>query len=118
MAIFGERKYLTVSIAAGQSLSDAVDLGPFALVAIETDANWTMAAISFQWSSDGTTWVDPVNVAGVPVETASVAASKAVLLDPADFASFRWLKVRSGTASSPVAQSSDTTLTLVICSVV
>jgi hypothetical protein len=105
----------TATIADTASLSGAVDLGPGqTLVGIESAAGWTTAVLSFQVSLDNVTFVEYFNSSGVAVSTpGSLAASQRMGLDPSDFLSVRYLKVRSGTSGAAVAQSGGDVLTLV-----
>lgn len=109
-----ERGTETATIADAASLSAAVDLGKASLVGIVTPSGWTTAAITFQASFDGVTWFNLYNAAGIEVSVASIAASLWVALDPADFAGVPSLKVRSGTAGTPVNQSGGDAVTLVM----
>lgn len=103
-----------VSIAAATALSPAVDLAGQRLHRIALPAAWTAAAITFQSSFDGTTWNDLYDGNGeVTLASANVAAGRAIVVDPAVFLGVRFLKVRSGTSASPVAQAAQRDCTLV-----
>lgn len=108
---------VSATIADGQSLSAGVDLGGRALVGIETPAGWTTAVMTFQVSTDNSTWIEYEDVNGTAIQIPSTAASKYRAIDPADFISVRYLKVRSGTSGSAVAQSGGDVVTLVTRSV-
>ena len=102
-----------VTIANGQSLSDAVDLmalGP--VVGIITDAAWDANTMTFQGSYDGVTYTD-LRQMGVEVAVPGVAASSMEALDPLQFLPCKYLKVRSGTAANPVPQTGDTVVTII-----
>lgn len=100
----------TATIASGASLSGAVDLGEAKLGAIVMPASWTSAALTFQVSFDGTTYYD-LHEFGSEVSV-TVTAGKAHRLAMSDWLAVRWLKVRSGSSASPVAQGADRTITL------
>jgi len=102
----------TVTIANGASLSDAVDLGGRKLVAIDMPASWTAASLTFQASVDGTTFDDLYD--GATERSLTVAASRYLAFNIADWVSVRFLKVRSGTAASAVNQGGDRVITLVV----
>ena len=103
---------LTVTIANGQSLSDAAHLGAGTLIGIQLPTI-TSAALTFQGSADGVTFVEALDASSNAV---SVAASTGVryLKAPADLAGIPYLKVRSGTSGTPVAQGAERTITLVV----
>ena len=104
----------TVVIAAGQSLSAALDctLGNLAMIAVPID--WVGAAVSFQVSADNITYFDLFEKP-VPEEvTLQVIPGGAVLFDPDLSASVMWLKIRSGTRSKPYAQSAARTIAVVL----
>jgi hypothetical protein len=104
---------IPITIASGNSLSNAVDLGGLRLFGIFMPSVWTAANLTLQMSPDGgTTWVNLYDIYGNEV-TVIAASSKAIVLDPVTYASLRYLRVRSGTSSTPVAQAQDSTLQLV-----
>lgn len=104
-------------IAAAGNISPAVDLGGLRLMGIVMPATWTTAAITFKVSADGgATWNNLYDSLGAEVSI-SVAASGAYNIDPAVFAHWKLLKVRSGTSGTPVTQSSGASITLVLRSV-
>jgi len=87
----------TVTIANGQTVSDALDLSRagFSLVGIVTPAALTGATFTFQASADGVTYNAVYDKTGALVSV-TVAASRYVVLAPADFAGIAYLKVVSG----------------------
>lgn len=99
------------TIANGASLSDAVDLtdnpgggsAGCALVGLQMPAAWTAAGLTLQGSMDGVNFANVYDQSGTEV-TLTVAASRFIQLNPADFAGFRKLKLRSGTSGAPVNQ--------------
>ena len=120
----------TATIASGQSLSGAVDL--FAartreeydptLAAIQMPAAWTSAKITFQVSNDGETYGNlykkdgstehEVDVSGYTAASSGVV--RTVQLEPQLFFGFRYMKIRSGTAASPVSQAAERSLSLFV----
>lgn len=105
---------LTATIASGESLSAAVQLGGASVLRIVMPAGWDAADLTFQTSEDGSTFRD-LYAAGDSEAAVSIAVSagKAYQLAPSTLACQLWLKVRSGTAGSPVNQTAARTLTLV-----
>lgn len=102
----------TVTIANGESLSGAIDLGGRKLAGIVMPASWTAAALTFQASPDG---VNYFNVYDNATERSlTVAASYYSALTPSSWTSIRWVKLRSGTAGSAVNQGGARVLTLVV----
>ncbi len=96
---------LAFAIAAGASLSGGIDLAGKALLRLRMPAAWTTANLTVQTSADNATWNDLYDAVGVEY-TIVVAASRSVIIPPADFAAMRWVRFRSGTASVAVAQAS------------
>ncbi len=97
------REAVVATIADGANLSDAVYLGGNVIVGIIMPAVWDAAVITFEVSMDDVTYLDAYSGAGAE-HTLTVAASQHIWLDPAQFASYRWAKVRSGTSAAPVNQ--------------
>jgi hypothetical protein len=93
----------TATIANGASLSAAADLGQKTLVGIEMPAGWTAANLTFQVSDDNVTYNDIYDNAGIEL-TMIAAASRYIIATPANWIGVRYVKVRSGTAGSPVNQ--------------
>jgi hypothetical protein len=103
----------TVTIANGASLSNEVDLETKTLIAIDMPSSWTTANLTLQASVDNSTWDNVFDSLGTEV-TILAAASRFILLNPADFVSVRYLKVRSGTSGTPVNQGGARTITLIV----
>lgn len=104
-------------IGAGGSLSEAVDLGGLRLAGIEMPAGWTSAGLSFQAAASGSAALaDLYSEAGAEV-TVAAAAGRFIRLEGVVFAGLRWLKLRSGTAATPVNQAAERTLKLVLVEV-
>ncbi|HXG66938.1 MAG TPA: hypothetical protein VNO70_17680 [Blastocatellia bacterium] len=113
----------TATIPSGQSLSDAVDLGPGVLSGILMPAAWTAAALTFQVSVDGVTFYNLTKDAAsdvqiqaqagraYPVEAAAAFAD--TLYEGNPFTGFRYVKVRSGTSGAPVNQGAERQITLI-----
>ena len=91
------------TIAAGQSLSDALDCSTAPPVRIMMPTDWTGAVLSFQCSSNNVLWLDLFNSTGREI-TVNVVPNTVVRLSN-DFAvSPVFLKFRSGTRAKPVPQ--------------
>jgi hypothetical protein len=116
MGIVNNSQILTATIPINTAISGVVVLGAFSVLIIEMPAGWDAADMTFQVSSDNSTWRDYyANAAGVLTEykLTGPAASKAYAMPPADFAAAQYLKVRSGTSASPVNQTAARTINLV-----
>jgi hypothetical protein len=108
-------RYKTVTIANGQSLSDAAQLlpGDGRLAAFITPAGWTTAAVTFQISVDGVNYFNVYNE-GTEYSCAGVVASSYCRVDMNVFYTARYVKVRSGTAAVPANQAGGDIVTLVM----
>jgi hypothetical protein len=103
---------LTVTIANGQSLSDAAHIGTGELIGIQLPT-LTSASLSFQGSSDGVTYVEVVDASANAV--AYAASTGAIYIKaPADLAGVPYIKVRSGTSGAPVAQGAARVISLIV----
>lgn len=103
---------LTVAIANGASLSGAAEIGAGTLIGIQLPTI-TSAALSFQGSADGVTYVEVVDSTNTAVSfTATTGAI--YIKAPADLAGVPFIKVRSGTSGAAVNQGAARTITLVV----
>ena len=110
---YNQPKVTTATIASGASLSGAVALPiGHVLAAIVMPATWTAAGITLQGSADNVTFQN-VYVAAGTEHALTVAAATTVALDPVLYQAFPFLKIRSGTAGSPVNQTAARTITLI-----
>ena len=109
----------TVTIEAAASLSGALRIqAGCAVLAIQTPAGWDTAAITFEGSlsaeddPDDATF-DPVyDQSHTEISVPAVAAGQIVVLPAEWTAGLRYLKIRSGTVGSAVAQGDAVTLTV------
>lgn len=110
----GQISQVTANIANGASQSAALDLAVARLGRITLPAAWTAADLTFLVSDDNITFNPLYDKDGVEYKVVA-AASRTVLIAVADFLGVRYLKIRSGTVATPVAQgaSRDLILTLV-----
>jgi len=102
-----------VTIANGGSLSPAIDLALGRLTRIIMPAAWDTANLTFQTSMDGVTWNNFYDSYGTEY-TVTAAAARSILIPLADFIGVQFIKIRSGTNASPVNQTADRALTLVV----
>ena len=102
-----------IDISADKSVSLPVFIGgEFSLIGIKYPDVWTAAAITFLVSADGVNYANLLDDAGTEVSK-TVTASQYRELDSAEFKSAIYLKIRSGTAATPVEQEEDREFTLV-----
>lgn len=96
-----EQQYIfmtkTFTIASGQTVSDAIDTQGLDMVQIEMPSAFTGTTLTFQSSLDNSTFQACYNTSGSAL-SATVAASRNILLSPQDFAGVRYLKLVSGSA--------------------
>lgn len=103
---------LSVVIANGASLSGAAEIGAGTLIGIQLPTI-DNAALSFQGSADGVTYVEALDASSAAVSVAASTGARYIKA-PADLAGIPFLKVRSGTSGSPVNQGAARTITLVV----
>ena len=108
----------TVMILNGASISGSLNLGDPALDAGYTPSRillpdaWTAASITFQVSADGTNFRDLYDENGNEI-IYPAAANRAVIVNEPDMKRHNYLKIRSGTSSTPVNQGADRIITVV-----
>ena len=103
----------TATIAASGNLSAAVRLpNGHELAAIIMPATWTAAGITFKAGPTAATVADVFDTAGDEVALTAVAAHY-VPIPPGTLHGAIYLKIRSGTSGTPVAQAAERTLTLI-----
>jgi len=95
----------SVTIVNTQSLSNFVRFKQTTFVGYIIPAGWTTANLTFQASTDDSTFIDISDNFGNEIQ--HVVDTGYILFDPSIFAGVRVLKVRSGTSSTPVAQGAD-----------
>lgn len=98
------------TIAAGAALGSGFFAGDPHLVHVFMPATWTAAALTFQTSPDGVTWQSAYDEAGTEISVV-VAAGRNTRIPPNLLPATGWLRVRSGTAGTPVNQVAAATLT-------
>lgn len=108
----GRTTLYTASIAAGASLSDAVNLDDKRVHQILVPTGWNPAALTFDVSPDGTTWYELSDMSA-PHQSGVLAGGQALIVEPAIFAGLRHIRIRSGTRASPVPQAAARELGLV-----
>ena len=101
-------------IASGASVSGDLNLGGRILVGIAMPAAWTAASITFEVSPDrGTTWLDMYDITETEMAISPVVDNY-YAIDPLQFLGVNHLRIRSGTAATPVNQGAERTVTLML----
>jgi len=103
---------VSATISSGGNLSGAIDLNGLSLVAIIMPSAFDGTTLTFQASHNGTNWFELHDAAGNAI-TVTVGANRYIQLDWQRFLGIRYIRIRSGTASSPVNQTAARTLHLV-----
>ena len=93
----------TLTIPAGQSLSNSADCQGATQILIGMPTVWDNANLTFQFSGDGTNFYDLFTYTGWEV-TMVLTRGAMVPLENLDVASKGMLKIRSGTRGYPVVQ--------------
>lgn len=103
----------TVSIPINTSImATGIDLQGCTPAAIEMPSAWDAANITLAASKTlSGTYINVYDQFGTEV-TITAAASRFIVLPPADWWSFRYIKLRSGTSGTPVNQTAARTLTI------
>ena len=105
---------LTVTIPAGQSISNSVNLTlTGSVLVVLSPLAWTPANISFLVSADDVTYCDLYTAEGVEM-IKSMGPHRATIVDPAVTAGAIYLKLRSGPVANPVIQTADRVFTLIV----
>jgi len=103
----------TATIANGASLSDAIQADGSAVVGVVMPAAWTAANLTIQASADDTTYNNVYDELGTE-KTIVASTDRYIPLNPADFLGANSIKVRSGTAGTPVNQAAARSVIVVL----
>lgn len=101
----------TATIANGESLSGAVQLGGMYLSKIALPAEFDGTAITFQGSLDGSTFYNLYTNAGTEVNYPA-SASRVIVPEFMDFLGLHSIKVRAGTAGAATNQTGATVVSI------
>ena len=93
------------------ALSAAIDLQANTPVGIMMPSAWTAANLTFQGSFDNSDFGNMYDAAGGEL-TVTADTDVYIAVDPVDFVGVQYLKIRSGTAGTGVAQAAARTLNL------
>jgi hypothetical protein len=105
---------LPMTIAGGASQSNETDLDHYVVCGIQMPATWTAANLTFRSRcAPQLVVMDVYNSDGTEM-TVTAAASRFIVVDPADFAGLRFLTIRSGTTATPVTQEGERQIRLMV----
>jgi hypothetical protein len=104
---------VTVTIPAGETESNSVDLSTGGLMAILSPLEWTPANVSFLVSADNVSFRNMYDGHGNEV-IHPMGANRSTIIDPSLTAGAIYVKIRSGPAQNPIVQADDRIFTLVI----
>jgi hypothetical protein len=100
-------------IASSGNLSGAINLGNTVLAGLILPGTWDAAVLTFQGSIDGSTYADIYDGTTERSLTTAGVLGKAITLDSSTWMAWRYIKIRSGTAGTPVTQTAQRTISLV-----
>ena len=94
-------------IAAGESLSEAIDVSAGQMVRITCPPEWTEAPLTFEFSTDGVFFNEMFGLDGYAVKIDHVVPGAGVII-PSDIGrAIAHIKFRSGMHSQPVEQEAE-----------
>lgn len=106
-------RYMTVTIAAGESLSTAANLNYCSPMRLDVPTK-TDGVLSFQLSEDGgATYRDLYDEDGGVVTITASTGNRSIRVNPGDFWNIIRMKIRSGTPSAAVNQTNAITIGIV-----
>lgn len=107
---------LDVTILSGSAITAEINLANRTLVGIYTPSAWTAANLTIEAGSvAGGTFVSAYSVSGSEL-TLTADANRFLPVEASNLLGAPFIKIRSGTASTPVNQAADRTLTLALAS--
>lgn len=101
------------TIDTSTHLSASIDIAHWTPVGMMMPAAWTAANLTFQVAYDNSDFGNMYDAAGGEV-TVTADTDIYIAIDPIDFAGCQYLKVRSGTSGTPVAQAAVRTLQIIL----
>ena len=97
--------FLTATIPAGQSLSNAINFSSARLVRIKMPDDWTPANLTFQLSPSGTDFADLYAVNGSILQLLQLAViPKVSVIVLMDWPALQYMRIRSGLPDIPIIQ--------------
>ena len=110
------RKTQTVTILSGASVSDVMQVMDSAILGFIMPAVWDAAALNIEVSCDGTNFAAVIyDGSGLAVSSWSTpVAGAAYAVDTLSMLPWRYFRFRSGTSGSPVNQTANRLITVVM----
>ncbi len=103
---------IQATIAAGGSLSEAVNLVGKRVCALRSPSAVTGTTYTFEVSTDGVNFAPFYDQTGTEVTAIHGGTARVTQVDPAQFAAVTHIRVRSGTLASPVTQTTAKVITI------
>ena len=107
------RSVSTVTIQAGQSISEAKDLSGASIACVIIPGNWTPASLTFRVGLPTSGGLADLQTPTGTEMVYTVSPGCAYLFNPWDWAGATLIQFRSGTSASPVAQANTVVLQLI-----
>ena len=105
-----------LTIPSGTSVSGVLDTGRDSILGIVMPSSWTSADLTFEVSYDNITWVGMVydETSSQCNSISSPAPSSAHTVSLSGLLPYRYVRLRSGTTSSPVVQGGDRSVVVLL----
>ena len=87
-----------VTIASGQTKTDAINMSNFALMGVEVPATMTGTSLTFEAGSDAASTVPVRDVDGADFSVTLGSGAGVHTVNANDFASFKYIKIVSGSS--------------------
>ena len=104
---------LNVTITSGAAVSDTANVRGRDVVGIVMPSGWDAAALTFRVSVDGANFADAYTTGGTEISY-TVGAVRFIPVQGGTFSGMQGLALRSGTVGTPVNQTADRTLGIVV----
>jgi hypothetical protein len=113
--LYSQRDTKTAVIQNGGSVSGSIDLAATALIGFIAPSEWTAAAMQIEVSTDNSTWATVVQdqYGSATGNYSAITAAAAYAVDAVGLLPYRYVRLRSGSAASPVNQGADRAFTLI-----
>lgn len=105
---------IPVTITSGTAVSSTANIQGRDIVGISMSAGWDAAALTFQASPDGQTFQDVFTPPGGSEQSYTVAANRYYPISWGSFSGMQALKLRSGTTATPVNQTANRVIGVVV----
>ena len=105
----------TTTIPSGSSVSNTIDCNDRTITGFISPDAWTTAALTLEASADGQTWIASLfdSTSTAVGSYPSIAVSSGYAIDINAMLPWRFVRFRSGTSASPVAQAAARVFTII-----